>query len=398
MRVAIVHHWLVTLGGGERVLEAIASLFPDADIFTLIADPACIPEGLKGRRIQQSLLARIPGARRLHRHFLPLFPLAVEQLDMRGYDLVITSDAGPMKGVLVTPGTVHVCYCHAPMRYLWSQYHDYRDDLPRFARHLFSMTAHYVRAWDFAAAQRVTVFAANSRNVAGCIRQYYARPSTVLYPPISTASARFERIGDSYLTVGRLVKYKRLDLLIASCNRLGRKLRIIGSGPEERSLRAQAGPCVEFLGQVSDEALWSEYARCRALLFAAEEDFGMAPVEAQACGRPVIAFGRGGALESVASANPGRPAGRSTGVFFREQTEAAVCRAILEFERHEHAFDPIFISDWAKRFDYAHFLKDFRALVSRAMAARELAPPDSHFAPQSKPPTPAVAGGSRLRR
>jgi glycosyltransferase involved in cell wall biosynthesis len=398
MRVAIVHHWLVTLGGGERVLEAIASLFPDADIFTLIADPACIPESLKGRRIQQSLLAHIPGARRLHRHFLPLYPLAVEHLDLRGYDLVITSDAGPMKGVLLSPGTVHVCYCHAPMRYLWSQYHDYRNDLPLLARLMFSMTAHYVRAWDFAAAQRVTVFAANSRNVAGRIRQYYARPSTVLYPPVDTGRAGFQPVGDSYLTVGRLVRYKRLDLLIASCNRLGRKLRIIGSGPEERTLRAQAGPHVEFLGHVSDEALWSEYARCRALLFAAEEDFGMAPVEAQACGRPVIAYGRGGALESVACANPRTPPERSTGIFFREQTEPAVSRAILEFERHEHFFDPMFISDWAKRFDYTYFLNDFRALVDRAMATREPGSPDSRLVPRWRPPTAAVAGRSRLQR
>jgi glycosyltransferase involved in cell wall biosynthesis len=396
IRVAIVHHWLVTLGGGERVLEAIASLFPDADIFTLLADPACIPAGLRGRRIQQSFLARMPGAHRFHRHLLPLYPLAVEQLDLRGYDLVISSDAGPMKGVLVSPDAVHVCYCHAPMRYLWAQYHDYIHCLPLFAKPFFSIAAHYVRTWDFAAAQRVTMFAANSQNVANSIRQYYARPSTVLYPPINTAAARFENPGDSYLAVSRFVNYKRLDLIIASCNRLKRKLRIIGSGPEEPSLRSQAGPTIEFLGQVSDEVLWSEYARCRALLFAAEEDFGMTPIEAQACGRPVIAYGRGGALESIVSAGPQRQVGRSTGIFFREQTETAISRAILEFERHEHTFDPVFIQNWAKRFDQSHFLQGFRSLVETAMAAREQysAEPLGLATPQAT----GIAIGSRLRR
>jgi glycosyltransferase involved in cell wall biosynthesis len=370
MRVAIVHHWLVTLGGGERVLETLAGLFPEADIFTLIADPASIPSTLRGRRIHQSMLRRLPGARRIHRHLLPFYPLAVEDLDLRGYDLVITSDAGPMKGVLVPADAAHICYCHAPMRYLWSQFHDYRSELPRVARLAFSLAAHYVRAWDFAAAQRVTVFAANSFNIADRIRQYYARPSTVVYPPVDTTRAHFESPGDSYLAVGRLVPYKRIDLLIAACNRLGRKLRIIGSGPEEKRLRAQAGPSIEFLGQVTDEVLWNEYARCRALLFAAEEDFGMAPVEAQACGRPVIAYGRGGALESIAG-DAGTQPERSTGIFFHEQTLPAVTRAILRFERQEHLFDPLFTADWARRFDSSVFERRFRELVAGTMAARK---------------------------
>jgi glycosyltransferase involved in cell wall biosynthesis len=218
----------------------------------------------------------------------------------------------------------------------------------------------------------------------------------VLYPPINTAAARFEKPGDSYLAVSRFVNYKRLDLIIASCNRLKRKLRIVGSGPEERGLRSQAGPSIEFLGQVSDEVLWSEYARCRALLFAAEEDFGMTPIEAQACGRPVIAYGRGGALESIVPASPQRQAGRTTGAFFREQTETAISRAILEFERHEHTFDPVFIQNWAKRFDQSHFLHGFRSLVEAAMAAREpySAEPLGFTTPQAT----AIAGGSRLRR
>jgi glycosyltransferase involved in cell wall biosynthesis len=372
VRVAIVHHWLVTQGGGERVLEALASMFPDADIFTLIAAPKSIPASLRGRRITQSFLGRIPCAARFHRHLLPLYPLAVEQLDLRGYDLVITSDAGPMKGVLVAPGALHICYCHAPMRYIWNQYHEYRDQLSGLAKYAFSASAHYVRAWDFAAAQRVSVFAANSINVADRIRHYYLRPSLVLYPPVDTSHARLDAsVDDSYLAVGRLVAYKRMDLLIAACNRLGRRLRIIGVGPEERRLRALAGRSIEFLGYVDNEVLWSEYARCRALLFAAEEDFGMAPVEAQACGRPVIAYGKGGALESIASERGMIAQGCATGLFFHEQTVGALCNTILDFEKRERDFDPVFISDWAKRFDSAYFVEGFRELVNVAMASRE---------------------------
>jgi glycosyltransferase involved in cell wall biosynthesis len=293
-------------------------------------------------------------------------------LDLRGYDLVISSDAGPMKGVIVEPGAVHICYCHAPMRYIWNQFQDYRNELSGLAKLAFSASAHYVRAWDFAAAQRVSLFVANSVNVSDRIRQYYSRPSLVLYPPVDTSFARLETsVDDSYLAVGRLVAYKRLDLLIAACNRLGRRLRIIGIGPEERNLRALAGPSIEFLGRVDNEVLWSEYARCRALLFAAEEDFGMVPVEAQACGRPVIAYGKGGALESIASGREAALQGRATGVFFHEQTVAAVCDAMVEFESREQDFDPVVISDWAKRFDSAYFVDNFRELVHVAMSSRE---------------------------
>lgn len=372
MRVAIVHHWVITQGGGERVLEVLASIFPDADIFTLIADSRTIPPSLRNRNIKQSFLGAIPGAHRMHRHLLPLYPLAVEQLDLRGYDLVITSDAGPMKGVIVAPAAVHICYCHAPMRYIWNQYHDYRDELAGIAKLAFSVSAHYVRAWDFAAAQRVTLFAANSANVSGRIRQYYSRASAVLYPPVDTSRAWLAaNVSDSYLAAGRLVSYKRLDLVIAACNRLNRRLRIIGCGPEEQNLRALSGPSIEFLGQVPDDVLWNEYARCRAFLFAAEEDFGMAPVEAQACGRPVIAYGKGGALESIATANGLDSEGGTTGILFQEQSVAALCGAILEFERRERQFDPILISEWAKRFDSAYFVDGFRALVDGAMKLHE---------------------------
>lgn len=370
MRVAIVHHWYVTTGGGERVAEALASLYPQADLFALIADPARVPSSLAGRRLTTSFLDRLPFARRAHRHFLPLYPLAVEQLDLTGYDLVLTSDSGPMKGVIVSPSAVHVCYCHSPMRYLWDQYHPYRNQMRGVARFAFSVAAHYVRNWDQAAAQRVTHFAANSRYVAARIRQYYGRESTVVYPPVDTASGRLhDNPSESYLTVSRLTSYKRVDLLIEACNRLGRRLRIIGTGPEEARLRSLAGNTIEFLGEVGHETLWNEYARCSAFLYAAEEDFGMALVEAQACGRPVIAFGRGGALESVVSLDNAGHRTTCTGVFFYEQTAAAAEAAIRRFEMNQHRFQPIVIREHASRFGAPAFRRGFQSLVDEALQA-----------------------------
>lgn len=294
MRVAIVHHWFVSQGGGERVAEALAQMYPSADIFALVADPEKIPQSLRDRSLQTSILNRIPFANRIYRQLLPLYPLAVEQIDLSAYDLILTSDSGPMKGTIVSPSAVHICYCHSPMRYLWDQYHEYRRSMGRIPRAAFSLSAHYVRTWDQRAAQQVTEFAANSCYVASRIRRYYGRESTVIYPPVDTSSGYLvDARRDAYLTVGRLVPYKRIDLLIQACNLLGRELRIIGTGPEEVRLRRQAGKTVRFLGNVDDATLWEEYAHCRAFLFAADEDFGMAVVEAQACGRPVIALGKG---------------------------------------------------------------------------------------------------------
>ena len=378
MRVAIVHHWLVTQGGGERVVEVLASMFPQADIFTLVASPGGIPKALQDRHITQSFLGRLPFSARIYKHLLPLYPLAVEQLDLSGYDLVISSDAGPMKGVIIAPEAIHVCYCHSPMRYVWNKYREYQTEFSGFTKHFFSLSAHYVRNWDYSAAQRVTHFVANSNNVAARIRQYYSRDSTVLYPPVDTSRGRIaEHVDDHYLAVGRLVTYKRIDLIIAACNRLGRKLRIIGAGPEERQLRSIAGRTVEFIGEVDSARLWQEYSHCRALLFAAEEDFGMVPVEAQACGRPVIAYGKGGALESIAQAKGSPVAGLATGVFFLSQSVHALSNAILDFESRERQFHPPAIREWAIGFDSAHFVSKFREFLRQVMAARTHLPAET---------------------
>jgi glycosyltransferase involved in cell wall biosynthesis len=301
VRVAIAHHWFVTRGGGERVAESIASLFPEAEIFTLLSDPEGIPRGLSHRQIHTSFLQRIPFAKSYHRHMLPFYPRATESLDLRDFDLVISSDSGPIKGVRVAPHAVHICYCHSPMRYLYDGYQAYRKQMGPVTRTIFSWTASRIRKWDTRAAQKVTYFVANSHYVADRIQRVYDRESVVIHPPIDIARARtVEKPEPHYLCAGRLVGYKRTELMIEACKRLGRPLRVAGTGPEEARLRRIAeGADVAFLGAIPTELLWQEYSRCKALLFAADEDFGMVPLEVQACGRPVIAYGVGGSLDTI---------------------------------------------------------------------------------------------------
>lgn len=361
MRVAVAHHWFVTRGGGERVAECIASLFPAAEIFTLVSDPAIVPENLRGRRLHTSWLQHIPLARSHHRHLMPLYPWATESLDLRGFDLVLSSDSGPIKGVRVSPEATHICYCHSPMRYLWDGYEAYCARMDPVTRAVFTATAARVRNWDRRAAERVTYFLANSQYVADRIRRAYGRESTVIHPPIDLHRAvRSAAPGEHYLCAGRLVGYKRTELLIEACGRLGRPLRVAGAGPELARLRRLAGADVEFLGELPTDALWQEYSRCRALLFAADEDFGMVPLEAQACGRPVIAYGRGGSLETV------RGEGHEpTGVYFAEQTVDSAVDAILRFEAADRdgCFSPDVIHRWAERCATPVFLKRFREFV-----------------------------------
>jgi glycosyltransferase involved in cell wall biosynthesis len=370
MRVAIVHHWFVSLGGGERVAEVLAQMYPSADIFALVADPEQIPASIRHRSLRTSSINRLPFAGRIYRHLLPLYPRAVERLDLREYDLVLTSDSGPMKGVVVSPSAIHICYCHSPMRYLWDQYHHYRRSMGPLARAVFGLSADYVRSWDRRAAQYVTRFVANSRYVASRIREYYGRDSVVIHPPVDTAAGYLtSRPGKAYLTVGRLVPYKRVDILVEACNLLGRELRIIGTGPEESRLRAQAGKTITFLGNVDEAALWHEYANCRAFLFSAEEDFGMALVEAQSCGRPVIAFGKGGALETAVSTSRPGSSVNETCVLFDDQNPEAVVKAILCFEATEHRFQPAVIRQHAQRFSVEAFRTSFRTVVDRLIAS-----------------------------
>ncbi|MGI4853679.1 MAG: glycosyltransferase [Janthinobacterium lividum] len=363
LRVAVLHHWFVTHGGGERVAECLAALLPEAEIFTLVHTPQGLPQSLRDRSLHASFLQRIPGANRRHRELMPLYPEAARSLDLRGFDLVISSDSGPIKGARIPEGTPHLCYCHSPMRYLYDGFKDYRDSMAGVQRLLFSWLAPRVRRSDYAAAQKVTRFVANSHYVQRRIQQNYGRESVVIYPPIDLHRARFNTPGIAYLAAGRMVGYKKTEIIVEACTRLHRALRVVGTGPEEAALRAIAGPTVEFLGHLSQEQLWDEYSRCRALLFAADEDLGMVPLEAQSCGRPVIAYGVGGALETVR----GEPQPDPTGIFFAQQTADSLIEAMLRYESHENTFTREAARKNAEAFAAPVFLAAMRAAILEMM-------------------------------
>ena len=371
-RVAIVHYWYVNRRGGERVVETLAEMFPQADLFALVVDEQKLAPSLRSRSVKTSFVQNIPGSRKWHRHFLPLYPLALEQFDLSDYDLVLSSESGPAKGVVTGARTCHICYCHSPMRYLWDFYHDYRNgkSFGPLSRPLFTLAAHYLRMWDVATANRVDHFVANSSNVAARIQKHYRRNSTVIYPPVRVEEGYLSsKTGDHYLVLGQLVDYKRVDLAIEACNRLGRPLRIVGDGEQYARLRKLAGPTITFCGALSDSAISEQYACCRALLFPGEEDFGIVPVEALSYGRPVIGFGCGGVLETVKGFYPDNPlpAEISTGVFFRQQSAESLMEAISAFESSENRFAPAFIRQQAERFSVSHFKDKFGSFVAEKL-------------------------------
>jgi glycosyltransferase involved in cell wall biosynthesis len=353
MRAAIVHFWLLNRRGGEQVLDSLCRLLPEADIFTLFLDPETLSDEVRRHRITASYLNPM---RRWHRNLLPLMPMALEAFDLRGYDLIVSSESGPAKGVLAPASARHICYCHTPMRYLWDLYPAYRNEWTRsrLKRSLIHPLAHYLRMWDYASAARVDTFIANSRNVQTRIWKTYRRESEVIYPPVDVETFRHEPAEDYYLAVSELIPYKRIDLLVSAFSRNGRRLRIAGGGPELTRLRAAATRNIEFLGRVPDSTLRDLYARCRAFLIPAEEDFGITPVEALASGKPVLAFARGGSLETVPDFG---------GVFFNEQTEPSLEAALRQFEQLEPTFDPARLQQWARQFSTAEFERRMSAVL-----------------------------------
>lgn len=361
MKVAIVHYWLVGMRGGEKVLEAICRMFPGADIFTHVCIPEAISPLLRSHRIRETYVGRLPFARRLYQSYLPFMPGALEALDLSGYDLVISSEAGPAKGVIAAPDALHLCYTHSPMRYLWDQYHTYRNGAGPATKLMMPLIAPPLRVWDVTSAARVDRFLANSNHVAARIRKYWRRESEVLYPPVDVASfapvPRAER-GDFYLWAGELAPYKRPDIAIEAFRQLGLPLVVIG-GPEKtrQRLEATCAANVSFLGKVDFATLRSHMARCKALVFPGEEDFGMVPVEVMASGRPVIAYGRGGALETVLHGE--------TGWLFHEQSVAGLVAAVRDFEASGLSEgDPSRLVAHAARFDEAAFHRGFRQALT----------------------------------
>ena len=334
-RVAIIHYWLVTMRGGERVLERLLELFPQADIFTHVYDPDAMSDAIRAHRVQTSFIQNLPGARRHYQSYLPLMPMALEQLDLRGYDLVISSESGPAKGVIPAPDALHVCYVHSPMRYLWDHYHDYRAEAGWLKRAVMPLLCHGLRQWDTSSAARVDRVLANSHFIRERVAKAWRREAAVVHPPVDPAlfaPVHGDEIEPGYLWVGQLVPYKRADIAIDAFNALGLPLTVVGDGPQAAMLKKRAGPNIRMIPRLDFAALRRAYARCRALVFTAEEDFGIVPVEVMASGRPVVAYGRGGALDSVVE-------GR-TGLFFADQTAAALVDAVERLERWLPYFDP----------------------------------------------------------
>ncbi len=361
--IALVHDWLNQVGGAEDVLEAMVRLFPDAPIYTSIYHPDVMPEGYRNWDIRTLWIDRLPGIHTHHQAFLPLYPLAFGGLDLSEYDVVLSNKSGFCHGVRTGPETIHICYCLTPTRYVWD-YDRYveRERLNPLIREALRPLIALLRRWDHAAAQRVDRFIAISNAVRERIRRFYGRKSDVIYPPVETDAFKpAGRHDDYYLVVSRLVPYKRIDLAVEACNRLGVPLLIAGSGRDRERLESMAGPTVRFLGRVPDSELPELMARCRALLFPGLEDFGITPVQAQAAGRPVIAYRGGGALDTVIEGH--------TGLFFDEQTPESLADAIRRFDPDD--FDPAEARRNAMRFDARVFESQIKDVVREALDATE---------------------------
>lgn len=384
MKVAVIHDWLVIYGGAERVLEHILDLYPQADLFSLIDTvPPEQRHFLRGKTPKTSFLQKIPGVHRHYRKLLPLMPFAIEQFDLSHYDLIISSSYCVAKGVLTGPNQVHVCYCHSPMRYAWDHYHEYLEqlNLKKGLKGLFvRWQLHKIRTWDVRSSNSVDVFLANSSFVAKRIAKIYRRESVLLYPPVDTRLFSLqERKDDYYVTAGRLVPFKRIDLVVAAFAQMPeKKLLVVGDGPEMAKLRQLAGPNVTFVGYQSAAVVREHLAHAKAFLFPSEEDFGIVPLEAQACGTPVIAYARGGALETVRGLGESPLQGavgpdleKPTGVFFHEQSVAAVIEAVERFERaaQDQPWHPEAIHQNAQRFSIDAFKEGLSRHVQEAWAA-----------------------------
>lgn len=361
LRVAIIHYWLIGMRGGERVLERILNLYPNADIYTHAYAPERVSARIRAANVQTTFIQKLPGARTHYQKYLPLMPRALEALDLSAYDLVISSESGPAKGVITNPDAAHVCYCHSPMRYLWDQAPLYRKNAGLVSRLGMDLFSHGLRVWDVTSAQRVDRFMANSNFIAGRIRKYYRRDSTVVFPPVDVDAFALSRdVEPHYLWLGQMTAYKRPDLAVEAFNRLGLPLLMVGDGEMEARLRAQAGPNIRFAKNLSYAALKRAYATARGLIFTAEEDFGIVPVEMMASGRPVLAFQRGGAMDTVTDGVSGR--------FFDNASVDGLIAGVQDFERFLADFSPEACKKSVARFAPEIFDAAFQDCVAKALA------------------------------
>jgi glycosyltransferase involved in cell wall biosynthesis len=376
MKVALVHDYLNQMGGAERVVLALHEMFPEAPLYTSIYDPRRVDVAFQSIDIRTSFMQKFPLVKKHHQPFLPFYPFAMEQLDLRGYELVLSSSSAFAKGIITRPETMHICYCHTPMRWCWN-YYEYveREHLGRIPRSILPFFISWLRVWDQTSSMRVDHFIANSPVVADRIRKYYRRDAVVIPPPVEVSRFSFNpttRPEDYFLIVSRLMPYKRIDLAIEACNQLQLPLVIIGSGRDENRLKRLAGPSIRFMGRLSDQEVLYFYAHCRALILPGEEDFGITPLEAQASGRPVIAYAAGGALASVIN--------NVTGTFFYKQTVESLAEVLASFD--EQSYDPQTIYNHALEFDQPRFRRRIQQFIAAKMSegkTRDIRTPSSEL-------------------
>ncbi len=356
MKVAIIHYWLISWRGGEKVLEAIAEMYPSADIYTHVYDEGMTEGKLKKYNVTETYIAKLPFAKKHYQKYLPFMPTALEQLDLREYDLVISSESGPAKGVITRPDATHICYCHSPMRYIWDMYPDYMQATGRFGKFALFFIAHYMKIWDRLSSDRVDHYIANSKFVASRITKFYRRESTVINPPVDIAEFTLqEEKDDFYLVLGQLTPYKKASLVVEAFNRSGRRLIVIGEGEELKAIKSAAKDNVEVLGRADWNTCKDYLARAKALIFPGVEDFGMVPVEAIASGTPVLAYAKGGALETVLEGE--------TGHFFSEQTATSINECIDLFEKQGVSCAAVEMRSKAETFSKENFKEKMGAYI-----------------------------------
>ena len=354
MRLAIVHDWLTDMGGAERLVINFKELYPEAPIYTTIYNPEKLDKELKNIDVRTSFLQNKRKATTNHQKYFPLMPMAFESFDLNEYDIVLSSSTSCAKGVITNPDTMHICYCNSPMRYGWEFYYEYTKNMGKLKKMLVKYLMNYMRIWDVTSANRVDYFIANSENVAKRIWKHYRRESVVIHPAVRTKVFNISEIDEDYfLVMSRLVPYKRIDLAVKAFNELGLPLVVIGGGSELEKLKLMAKDNIKFLGRQPDEVVKEYYAKCRAFIFPGEEDFGITPVEAQASGRPVIAYGKGGALETVVEGK--------TGLFFNEQTVESLKDAIIKFQTMK--FNKSEIREHAVQFDEEKFKEKIDSFI-----------------------------------
>ena len=376
MKVALVHDYLNQMGGAERVVLALHEMFPDAPLYTSIYDPQRVDAAFQSIDIRTSFMQKFPLVKKHHQPFLPFYPFAMERLDLRGYDLVLSSSSAFAKGIITRPETMHICYCHTPMRWCWN-YDEYveREHLGRIPRNILPFFISGLRVWDQTSSMRVDHFIANSPVVADRIRKYYRRDAVVIPPPVEVRRFTFDPISQPenyFLIVSRFMPYKRIDLAIEACNQLQIPLVIIGSGRDEIRLKRLAGPSIRFMGRLSDQEVLYYYAHCRALILPGEEDFGITPLEAQASGRPVIAYAAGGALASIVE--------NVTGTFFHKQSVESLVEVLASFDVQR--YDPQTIYNHALEFDLPRFQRRIQQFIEAKMSegkTRDVGTPSSEL-------------------